>query len=264
MRTRFVAPIAALPIAVIFSVAGCSKSSTPTSSSTSNSASPSSSSSPNSSSSPSSGSSSSSSSAANQPVPAPATPPPPPPVTIPTGTQFTIALDNSIDTKSANNGDRFTAILAAPSTVGGNLVLPTNTRVSGTIVTAQSAGKVKGSAILALTLDTIRLNGNPYSIQTSEFEDSGKGRGKRTAVGAGGGAAFGAIVGALAGGGKGAAIGALAGGGAGTAGAAFTGKTDISLPAETRLHFRLTAPVTIQGTDVPPPANAAPASAPAQ
>jgi len=260
MRTRFVAPIAALAIAVVFSVAGCSKSSTPTSSSTSNSASPSSSSSPNS-------SSSSSSSAANQPAPAPVTPPappPPPPVTIPTGTQFTIALDNSIDTKSANNGDRFTAILAAPITVGGNLVLPTNTRVSGTIVTAQSAGKVKGSAILALTLDTIRLNGNPYSIQTSEFEDSGKGRGKRTAVGAGGGAAFGAIVGALAGGGKGAAIGALAGGGAGTAGAAFTGKTDISLPAETRLHFRLTAPVTIQGTDVPPPANAAPASAPAQ
>jgi hypothetical protein len=124
---------------------------------------------------------------------------------------------------------------------------------------------VKGSAVLALTLDTIRLNGNPYSIQTSEFEDAGKGRGKRTAVGAGGGAAFGAIVGALAGGGKGAAIGALAGGGAGTAGAAFTGKKDITLPAETRLHFRLTAPVTIQGTDVPPPsAGAAPAPVPAQ
>jgi hypothetical protein len=251
-------------LAVALSIGGCSKSSTPSGSSTSNSASPSSSSSPNSSSQP--------SSAANQPAPAaapaaPPPPPPPPPVTIPTGTQFTIALDNTIDTKTANNGDRFTAILAAPITVGGNLVLPTNTRVSGTIVTAQSAGKVKGSAILALTLDTIRLNGNPYSVQTSEFEDAGKGRGKRTAVGAGGGAAFGAIVGALAGGGKGAAIGALAGGGAGTAGAAFTGKKDISLPAETRLHFRLTAPVTIQGTDVPAPASAAaaaPAPAPAQ
>jgi hypothetical protein len=256
MRTRFVAP--AIVIAVAFTIAGCSKSSTPSNSSSSNSASPNSSAQP--------------SSAANQPQPAPAPvtpppPPPPPPVTIATGTQLTIMLNDAIDTKTANNGDKFSATLAAPITVDGNLVLPANTRVSGTIVTAQSAGKVKGNAILALTLDTIRLNGNPYSIQTSEFEDAGKGRGKRTAVGAGGGAAFGAIVGALAGGGKGAAIGALAGGGAGTAGAAFTGKTDISLPAETRLHFRLTAPVTIQGTDVPPPATAsatAPAPPPAQ
>ncbi|MGC1170510.1 MAG: hypothetical protein WA886_16525, partial [Candidatus Acidiferrales bacterium] len=75
--------------------------------------------------------------------------------------------------------------------------------------------------------------------------DVGQGRGKRTAIGAGGGAAFGLIVGALAGGGKGAAIGALAGGGAGAAGAGFTGKKDIVLPAETRLHFKLAQPVSI-------------------
>jgi len=37
----------------------------------------------------------------------------------------------------------------------------------------------------------------------------------------------------------------LAGGGAGTAGAAYTGKRDISLPAETRLHFKLSKPVSI-------------------
>jgi hypothetical protein len=120
--------------------------------------------------------------------------------------------------------------------------------VRGTIVTAQSAGKLKGNAILQLTLDSINANGTRYSIQSSEFEDVGKGRGKRTAIGAGGGAAFGAIVGALAGGGKGAAIGALAGGGAGTAGAAFTGKKDIVLPAETRLHFKLVQPVSIQAS----------------
>ena len=64
-------------------------------------------------------------------------------------------------------------------------------------------------------------------------------------MGAGGGAAVGAIVGALAGGGKGAAIGALAGGGAGTAGAAFTGKRDITLPAETRVQFKLTKSLSI-------------------
>ena len=73
-----------------------------------------------------------------------------------------------------------------------------------------------------------------------------KGKGKRTAVMAGGGTAFGAIVGGLAGGGKGAAIGALAGAGAGGAGAAFTGNKDIVLPAEAALSFRLTSSVTVK------------------
>jgi hypothetical protein len=90
------------------------------------------------------------------------------------------------------------------------------------------------------------VHGERYSLQTSSYEQETKGRGKRTAEGAGGGAAFGAIVGALAGGGKGAAIGALAGGGAGTAGTALTGKRDITIPAETRVHFKLRRSLTIR------------------
>lgn len=229
-----------LAVALFLTIGGCGKSSsTPSQSSSPTTSAPSSSGSSDNSASPSSASN-------TQPTPTPAPPPPPPPVVVPAGTSLTISLGDTIDTKVANDGDHFAATLAEPISVAGNVILPVGTRVSGTIITSHSAGKFNGNAVLALTLDTIRLNGNPYSIQTSEFEDAGKGRGKRTGVGAGGGAAFGAIVGALAGGGKGAAIGALAGGGAGTAGAAFTGKRDISLPAETRLHFRLTAPVAIQ------------------
>lgn len=250
MRTPFIARF--LAIAVVLTIGGCSKSSTPAPGSSSSSTPADSSSSASNST---SGAASSAAPAATAPA-APVAPPPPPPITIPSGTQLTIVLADAIDTKTASDGDHFSATLAAPITVGGNIVLPVGTRASGTVVTSHSAGKFNGNAVLALTLDTLRLGGNPYSIQTSEFEDAGKGRGKRTAVGAGGGAAFGAIVGALAGGGKGAAIGALAGGGAGTAGAAFTGKKDISLPAETRLHFRLTAPVTVQVPQSVPPTQA--------
>lgn len=172
-------------------------------------------------------------------------PAPPPPIEIPAGTTLTVTLDQSISTKTNNTGDNFAVSLAEPVTIGGSEVLPAGTKARGTIVQAQAAGRVKGGAVLALTLDSITVSGTKYSIETAEFEETGKGRGTRTAVGGGGGAAFGAIVGALAGGGKGAAIGALAGGGAGTAGAAYTGKRDISLPAETRLHFKLTKPLTI-------------------
>jgi hypothetical protein len=179
----------------------------------------------------------------------------PPPLVIDAGTLLTVTIDQTVSSKTNNNGDPFAASLAAPISVGGVTVLPTGTRAKGTVVQADSAGRVKGGAVLALTLDSITVNGQPYSIQTSEFEETIKGRGKRTAIGAGGGAAFGAIIGGLAGGGKGLAIGALAGGGAGTAGAAFTGKRDITIPAETRLHFKLTAPVTIQPSPATPPAS---------
>jgi hypothetical protein len=175
-------------------------------------------------------------------------PPPAPPAVIRAGTVLTVTIDQSVSTKTNTSGDRFDASLAEPVTIDGDEVLPSGTRASGTITQAQSAGRVKGGALLALTLDSVTVHGKRYSIETNSFEEVGKGRGKRTAIGAGGGAAFGAIIGALAGGGKGAAIGALAGGGAGTAGTAFTGKRDFTIPAETRLHFKL-----VQSLEIPRP-----------
>jgi hypothetical protein len=90
------------------------------------------------------------------------------------------------------------------------------------------------------------VHGEEYRLKTTEVTETGKGRGKRTAVGAGGGAAVGAIIGALAGGGKGAAIGAGAGAGAGTAGAAFTGNKDITISPETKLTFQLQEPLEVK------------------
>jgi hypothetical protein len=219
---------------LLLTIFGCSKTSAPPATDSNNSAA-------------NSANSSAPNAAINAPAqPAPIPPPPPPPIEVPVGKVLTVTLDQTINSKVANNGDAFAASLAEPVTVDANIVLPAGTKVRGTIVTAQSAGKFKGNALLQLTLDSVNVNGASYSIQTSEFEDAGKGRGKRTAIGAGGGAAFGAILGAVAGGGRGAAIGALAGGGAGTAAAGFTGKKDIVLPAETRLHFKLVQPVSIQ------------------
>jgi glucose/arabinose dehydrogenase len=224
---------------LLLTICGCSKTSTPPQPATSTT---------NSSDANNSAANSANSTAPNGQNGAPAQPAPTPlpPIEVPAGKVLTVTLDQTINSKIANNGDSFAASLAEPVTVDANVALPIGTKVRGTIVTAQSAGKFKGNALLQLTLDSVSVNGTRYSIQTSEFEDAGKGRGKRTAIGAGGGAAFGAIIGAVAGGGKGAAIGALAGGGAGTAAAGFTGKKDIVLPAETRLHFKLVQPVSIQ------------------
>jgi hypothetical protein len=91
----------------------------------------------------------------------------------------------------------------------------------------------------------VEVHGKTYNVSTSTVAQAMKGKGKRSLIVGGGGAALGAIIGGLAGGGKGAAIGALAGGGAGTAGAAYTGNKELVFPAETALSFKLKDSVTL-------------------
>lgn len=142
-------------------------------------------------------------------------------------------------------GDSFSATLASDLTVDGNTVIPRGASARGTVVDAKPLGRFKGGALLEVRLTSITVNGTEQKIETSAVERTEKGKGKRTAVLAGGGTALGAIVGGLAGGGKGAAIGVLAGGGAGAGGAAFTGNKEIVFPAESALSFRLKAPLEV-------------------
>jgi hypothetical protein len=188
-------------------------------------------------------------SAAAAPVQAPSSAPPPPPqpvnYTIPRGTHIRITTNRELGSKISQSGETFTASVADPIVVGGRTLVRAGSRASGTVIVAKSLGRFKGQAELALRLDTIRSGGDTYNVRTSTIERVEKGKGKRTAVLAGGGGGLGALIGGLAGGGKGALIGALAGGGAGTAGAAFTGNKEIVIPAEDRLTFRLERSVTV-------------------
>ena len=168
------------------------------------------------------------------------------PIVIDAGTVLTVTVDQSISTKTNTAGDHFDASIASPVKVDGKEVIPVGAKCSGVITQAKSAGRFKGGAELDLGLDSIMVKGKSYDIETTTLEEAGKGRGKRTAVGAGGGAAAGTIIGAIAGGGKGAAIGAGAGAGAGTAGAAFTGDRDLTIPAETKLSFKLAQPLEVK------------------
>src|SRR5690242_15101755 len=179
--------------------------------------------------------------AAAAPAPAPAAPP----AVVPAGTSLTVTVDQAVGTKQNQSGDHFEASLAEPVTVEGNQVLPAGAKIRGTVTEAESAGHLKGGATLSLTLDSITVRGERYSIATSTYVEKGKARGKRTAIGAGGGAAVGAIIGALAGGGKGAAIGAGAGAGAGTVAQVATKGQRVRVPSETRLTFTLQQPVRL-------------------
>ncbi len=176
---------------------------------------------------------------------APLPPPPPAVITLPAGTNISVRLDQDLGSKISHTGDSFTATVAHPVTVNGKTVIPQDAQAEGAVIDAKPLGRFKGGALLELRLERVTTKWGSYPVQSSSISRAEKGKGKRTAVMAGGGAGVGALIGGLAGGGKGALIGALAGGGAGTAGSAFTGNKQIFLPAETVLTFHLDHSVKI-------------------
>lgn len=167
-------------------------------------------------------------------------------VTLPAGTVITVRLASAVGSKTSDTGDHFNATIATPVESGGKVMLPKGAEVLGKVVDAKPQGRFKGGAVLSLALESVTINGDAYDIKTSSVSRYQKGKGKRTAAMIGGGAGGGALIGGLAGGGKGALIGAVLGAGAGTAGAAYTGKKEILLPAESTLSFKLAEPLTIK------------------
>jgi hypothetical protein len=168
------------------------------------------------------------------------------PLIVPAGTAVTVSLGSALGSKLSQAGQTFTGTVAKDVTVGNDVVIPKGSTVAGTVTDAKALGKFKGGALLNIRLDSINLNGYDMPVQTAARSFTEKGKGKRTAVLAGGGAALGGIIGALAGGGKGAAIGMAAGGGAGAGGAAFTGNKEIVLPAESDVTFDLTQELKLE------------------
>jgi hypothetical protein len=168
------------------------------------------------------------------------------PIIVPAGTPITINLSSAIGSKLSKTGDTFSGSVAQDVTAGNAVAIPKGAGINGTVTDAKALGKLKGGAVLEVRLDSVNIHGSDVPVQAAAKSFTEKGKGKRTAVLAGGGAALGGIIGALAGGGKGAAIGAAAGAGAGTGGAAFTGNKEIVLPAESDLTFELSQPLEIK------------------
>jgi hypothetical protein len=167
-------------------------------------------------------------------------------IAVPTGTNITVSLGSALGSKLSQSGQTFSGTVAKNVEIDNAVVISQGANVTGTVVSAKPLGRFAGGAALEIRLDSINVNGSDIPVQASARSFSAKGKGKRTAILAGGGAALGGLIGGLAGGGKGAAIGLAAGAGAGGAGAAFTGNKDIVLPAESDVSFQLTQPVEIR------------------
>jgi hypothetical protein len=161
-------------------------------------------------------------------------------VTIPAGTAFRVRTIDSIDVDSTQSGAKFRGSLDDPIMSDGNVVVPRGADVELVASKVKQGGRIKGSDLIELKVDSISVRGLPYQVVTSVSETKSSGEGKKSARKILGGAGLGAAIGGIAGGGTGAAIGALAGGAGGTILSA-SGQPHLKVPAETRLEFQLQA-----------------------
>jgi len=161
------------------------------------------------------------------------------------GTVLKVRTTSTLSTKSIETGQAFEATLEEPVMAGGREVLPKGAAVTGRIVEADPGGRVEGRAMIAVALASIQAGDERIAISTNTLSRQARASTKKDATKIGIGAGIGAAVGAIAGGGKGAAIGAAAGGGAGTASVLATRGEAAVIPAETVLTFQLRAPAKI-------------------
>jgi hypothetical protein len=182
-------------------------------------------------------------SAAGATRPAPAARPRP--ILVPAGTALNVRLTQAINVDASQTGMKFKSIVDDPVMVDGVIAIPRGASAVLQAASVQQSGKMKGSDKISLKVNAVGFGGMMYEVSTGYVETKGKGEGKKTARKVGGGAGLGAIAGGLIGGGSGAAIGAAVGAGTGAAISAG-GEEHLSLPAETRLQFVLSAGVKVQ------------------
>jgi hypothetical protein len=167
-------------------------------------------------------------------------------VTIPAGTTLRLRLQSAVGSDTSKVEDTVRAELRTPLAVNGQAVLPAGAEVVGNVIDVEESGRVKGRARVAYRFNSLRAEGDRYDIKTSSITHvapATKGDdAKKIGIGAGAGAA----VGALLGGGSGAAKGAAIGGGAGTGLVLATKGKEVHLGPGAAVTTRLTAPLTVR------------------
>jgi len=169
-------------------------------------------------------------------------------VSLPAGSSISVRTAETINSQSAVQGRTYPATIVQDILdETGKVAIPRGSEAA-LVIRQVNEGGTLSNGNLVLDLDSIRVNGRRYVVNTVDMnakDPNGIGKNKRTAEMVGGGAVLGTLLGAIAGGGKGAAIGAIAGAAAGGGVQVLTKGHEIRVPAETVLNFRLEEPLAL-------------------
>ena len=167
-------------------------------------------------------------------------------VTIPAGTTLRLDLRSAVASDTSKVEDRVNATLREALVIDGQTVVPSGAELAGVVTDVADSGRVKGRARIAYRFSSMTVGNEQYDIDTaptSHIAEATKGE-DATKIGVGAGA--GAAIGALLGGGSGAAKGAAIGGAAGTGAVLATKGQEVRLGPGANVTTRLTAPVTVR------------------
>jgi hypothetical protein len=167
-------------------------------------------------------------------------------VTLPAGTTLQLRLQSAVASDTSQVEDAVRAELRQAVSADGVSVLPAGTQLAGIVTAAEQSGRVKGRARVAYRFDSLTHDGDRYDITTAPLSheaEATKGEdATKIAIGAGAGAAIGALIG----GGDGAAKGAAIGGAGGTGVVLATRGEEVRLGPGASVTTRLTAPLTLR------------------
>jgi hypothetical protein len=153
------------------------------------------------------------------------------------GTKIHVRMNDSIGSKTARIGDRFTTTVTEPVYANtGAIVIPSGSTITGRVDSVTPAAKGGKAGAIDVSFFEVRtpngtrraINGSLTDLDTEKGKSdtegtvSGDKMKHRKIIFIGGGGAGGAILGAAIGGGKGALIGALLGAGGGFLGERYT------------------------------------------
>jgi hypothetical protein len=84
---------------------------------------------------------------------------------IPKGAHLLLRMDNSISTRTAQEGDYVYLRTESPVTANGHIIVPNGSYVQGVVSRSKHSGRVKGRAELSIRLETLTLPaGSSYRI----------------------------------------------------------------------------------------------------
>jgi hypothetical protein len=92
-----------------------------------------------------------------------------PSVTLPAGTLLSVRLERVLYGAKRDSGGEFSAVVDAPVTINGSVVLAPGTAVKGRVECAHVPKTGLGAGFVCLTLDSVRLGGKAMAIQTSSL-----------------------------------------------------------------------------------------------
>ena len=163
-------------------------------------------------------------------------------ITLPAGTQIAISTVDRINSKTADLKREYAASVDDPVIVNGVTVVPERADAFLRVTDVKNSRLKRAS--MSISLIAVTVNGQRVAVDTDTVDSQSGSKVKRTAIGAGAGAATGAAIGAAVGGATGAGIGAGVGSVTGAGVGILTGKP-VEISPETRFTYKLTQPVVI-------------------